>query len=875
MADTITLKIDDRELTAPVGTLIVDAAKQAGITIPVFCYHPLLSSVGMCRMCLVEVGTPVLDRGTGELQRDDDGQPVIRWFPTLQTACTMPVSEGMVVRTQTDQVTRARKDIIEFLLTSHPLDCPICDKGGECPLQNQTMAYGVGSSRFDYDDKQRLDKQIPLGELIFLDRERCIQCGRCVRFQDEIAGDPVLSFANRGRRLEIITFSDPPFDSYFGGNTTDICPVGALTTADFRFGARPWELQRGATLCNHCPVGCNITLDTRVEGSSGDWIIKRVMPRQNQYVNDIWICDKGRYGHHHARDSSRLTMPLVRKNGELAEATWEEALDLICRHIQRMPSEQIAGVAGDRLANEDLFAFQNLMRDVIGTPHIDAYHRAAGADLVATYGIGADSDWRELGADSLILVVAGDVEEQAPIWYLQVKAATQRGARLVVINGRETKLDRYAHTRLRIRYGSAPHLLAGLANLVLTDDSAINGITQLRENLSRFDPATTSRLTGVSSEDLQNVADALNHSENAILVFGREGLSDSGAAALVQTAANLLIATGHVGRARNGLLPLWPHNNTQGTVDMGVRPNAGPGYQQILEHGWDYESMLSAAAHGSVRLMWFAGADPAGDDPDIGETLDALDFLVVQELFLTPTARRADVVLPALSFAERDGTYTSGDRRVQLFNRALPPLGEGRPDWAIFADVSRRLGKDWGYKSTAHVLRKINSAVPLYAQMTADALRASGEQWPPVGPDSLYFAGTVYQNDAGFGLRWPAASEAPDAQLAFDWVELPALPDADLYAVPVRWLYNAGTLLRCSSVLAKRQRGALAQFNPDDAQRLALEAGAAVDASVAGRTFELIANVSDAVPKGVVLIPGHFPAGPLTVTLKPTVPAPA
>jgi NADH-quinone oxidoreductase subunit G len=314
MTDTITLTIDGHELTVPAGTLIVDAAKRIGIDIPVFCYHPKLSSVGMCRMCLVEVGTPAVDRDTGEVQRDAQGDPVIRWFPNLQTACTMPVTPGMVVRTRTERVARARQDVIEFLLTSHPLDCPICDKGGECPLQNQTMAFGPGISRFDYQDKQHLDKRVPLGDLIILDRERCIQCGRCVRFQDEIADDPVLKFANRGRELEIITFSDPPFDSYFGGNTTDICPVGALTTTDFRFGARPWELQRRASLCNHCPVGCNITLDTRVEGIDGQWVIKRVMPRQNEQVNEIWICDKGRYGHHHARTGDRLTTPLIRTN---------------------------------------------------------------------------------------------------------------------------------------------------------------------------------------------------------------------------------------------------------------------------------------------------------------------------------------------------------------------------------------------------------------------------------------------------------------------------------------------------------------------------------------------------------------------------------
>jgi NADH-quinone oxidoreductase subunit G len=867
MTDTITLTIDDRELTVHAGTLIVDAAKRIGIEIPVFCYHPKLSSVGMCRMCLVEVGTPAVDRDTGELQRDEAGNPVIRWFPNLQTACTMPVTQGMVVRTQTERVAHARQDVIEFLLTSHPLDCPICDKGGECPLQNQTIAYGPGVSRFEYDDKQHLEKRVPLGDLIILDRERCIQCGRCVRFQEEIADDPVLKFANRGRKLEIITFSDPPFDSHFGGNTTDICPVGALTTTDFRFGARPWELQRHASLCNHCPVGCNITLDTRVEGSEGDWVIKRVMPRQNEQVNEIWVCDKGRYGHHHARTNERLITPLIRKNGELIEATWDEALDLIARRIRVLPAAQIAGVAGDHLSNEDLFLFQALMRDVIGTPHVDVYPKAPGAELVARFGIGADSDWTHLDQNSVILVVAGDVEEQTPIWFLRIKAAVQRGAKLIVINGRETKLDRYARHQLRIRYGSAPHLLLGLTRLVLQDDVAVAGLKALKDNLSSFGPASTKRLTGIAAGELQAVAETLGQAQDAIVVFGREGLNDYGAQALAQAAANLLLATGHVGRANSGLLPLWPHNNTQGAADMGLRPNIGPGYQEIVEHGWNFDSVLTAASERNVRLLWFAGADPVGDDPTITKALNALDFLVVQELFLTDTARLADVVLPALSFAERDGTYTSGDRRVQRFSRALPPLGAGRADWAILADVAVRLGADWEFDSAASVLAAINQAVSIYARMTLEALRTTASQWPPVGYDSLYFGGTAYQNDGGLGLRWPAAAEAQDARLAFDWVELPTLHDAGLVAVPVRWLYRQGTLIDHSTVLNERLRGTVAEFNPQDAERLELCDGTSVSASVGGRTFELTARSNPRVPPGVVLIPSNLPAGPLTVQM--------
>ena len=283
----VSLTIDGKQVSVPEGTLIVNAAKQIGIDIPVFCYHPKMEPVGMCRQCLVEVGRPVIDRATGKAVLEADGSPKIQFGAKLETACSTPVSEGMVVVGDSPKAAAGRKDILEFLLTSHPLDCPICDKGGECPLQNLTMRYGPGQSRFNYSEKMHLAKKLPLGELIYLDRERCIQCGRCVRFQSIIVDDPVIAFTNRGRGMEIFSTSEPGFDSYFSGNTTDICPVGALTTADFRFEARPWEMCTTSSICPHCPVGCNLAINLRREArSNGEVVIKRIMPRQNEAVNE-------------------------------------------------------------------------------------------------------------------------------------------------------------------------------------------------------------------------------------------------------------------------------------------------------------------------------------------------------------------------------------------------------------------------------------------------------------------------------------------------------------------------------------------------------------------------------------------------------------
>ena len=454
MPKNITLTIDGHTITAAEGMLVVDAAKLAGIDIPVFCYHPKMEPVGMCRMCLVEIGRPAIDRATGTPCLDDDGKPKIQFSPKLETACTTPVSEGMVVIGLSDKVKAGRKDVLEFLLTSHPLDCPVCDKGGECPLQNLTMEHGPGTSRFLIDEKMHLAKHVPLGDLIYLDRERCIQCARCVRFQTDIVDDPVIGFYNRGRKLEIVTLSEPGFDSIFSGNTTDICPVGALTTADFRFGARPWELNNAASLCTHCPVGCNTTINVRREAKTGgDVAIKRIMPRQNEQVNEIWMCDKGRFAYHFVDSPDRLRKPLVRTGKELKETGWDEALKEAAEKIKQAGTSLVT-LASGRLTNEDIFTLRKLTEAQGGT--FVGYSRMAGGDLVNQFGMAPGSNLGSLGKGSVIIVAASDLHEEAPVWWLRIREAVKRGAELIVANARPTRLDDFAthSVRLCFRRGS-------------------------------------------------------------------------------------------------------------------------------------------------------------------------------------------------------------------------------------------------------------------------------------------------------------------------------------------------------------------------------------------------------------------------------------
>ncbi len=805
MTDSVTLTIDGQQITVPAGLTVVDAARRAGIEIPVFCYHPKMEPVGMCRMCLVEIGRPMRDRATGEFLREEDGSIKIQWGRKLETACTARVMEGMVVRTTTDKVSEARKAVLEFLLTSHPLDCPICDKGGECSLQNLTMAYGPETSRFYYEDKERAPKHVPLGDLIILDRERCIKCSRCIRFQSEVVDDPVLTFYQRGHHTDVATFSDPPFDSYWSGNTTDICPVGALTTVDFRFGARPWEMRPAASICTLCPVGCNLTFDVRREAASGGkMVIKRVLPRQNEQVNEIWICDKGRFaGYHFAESAERLTQPLVRKNGELVPASWDEALRAASHGLEAARGKFLA-LASGRLSNEDLFNLARLTDALGGVKALDSF--MAGGDLTAQFGLGEGSNLADLGPGDTIVVVASDLEEEAPLWWLRVKQAAERGATLIVANPRFTKTERYAKFALRYRYGREAEIVLGLA------DQGCN----------------------CGGEAVKAVAEA----DRLVVFYGQEGMGLRASRALAHAVAHLLVKTGHAGKPGSGMVGVWPRANDQGAWDMGFRP------QDDL-----------AAALKAAKAVVVAGADPAGDDPALAAALDEADFVVVQELFLTETARKADVVFPVLAYTERGGTYTNGELRVQRFYPAVPAPAGLLADFAVTARVGERLGVVLEARSPAAIMHQIAETVPTYASVTYEKLAEVCEQYPLIRRTDLYYGGTAYENTRGLGVALkPAGREGETPSL-----EAPAAPEAPsaaLLAVPVTRLYDRGTLVGRSGTLEPRlPQGAFVVLHPEEAARRGLADGAQAALKVAAGTYAVTVRLDRQAPEGVVLVP--------------------
>ncbi len=818
MTTTVTIHIDGVPYAVPDGMNLVDAARiYAGVEIPIFCYHPKMKPVGMCRMCLVDLGFEVRDRATGELALNPDGTPQVRWGRKLETGCTTVTRAGMYVRTRTEQVQEARRDVLEFLLSSHPLDCPVCDKGGECPLQNLTMRHGPGTSRMAYDDKAHLDKHVPLGDLIYLDRERCIQCARCVRFQDEVVGDDVLAFHERGRRLQIITTSTPAFDTYFSGNTTDICPVGALTTADFRFGARPWELTNVPSISPHGPVGENIALSMRLDRDSGGvQVIKRIIPRQNEDVNEIWISDKTRFGHHFTLSPDRLREALVRKRGELTPVALDDALKAAAKALKEAGSS-VGFIGGPMTTNEDFYALRELAAHV-GSRRLGLWPATLGdAAPVAEVGIASGSRLTELGQGDAVLVVASDLEEEAPIWFLQAKQAADRGAALIVANLRATKLDRYASQTVRYGLGGAVGYLDGTAS-----------------------------------------DEALAQAANLVVFVGNEGLGAEEHSAVLRAAANLLIATGHAGRRNNGLIPVWPGANTQGGFDLG------------------FESAATRVMLNNVPdVLIVVGADMA-ETPAGAAALDAAKFVIVLGLFPDATTAKADVVLPIQSFAERDGTFTNALRRVQRFYTAQGPVGESLPAWQLVGLLGQRLGMDRPRRSAALVMKALAESVKLYAGMSYPALAEAVPQLPPIGISPGFYGGTAAPPAGGTGLQWPSVAEQgkPVKVVA---VKAPPVVQAgagELVIVPLRRLYDRAPEFFASAVMHGRIPRPFVALHPSDAARLGVSDGGRVSLSAAGSTLDVIAVVTDDAPQGLALLPqrlapGAFPQEPVAGKIAP------
>jgi NADH-quinone oxidoreductase subunit G len=763
------------------------------------------------------------------------------------------------------------------------------------------MEWGPGNSRYDYADKVHFEKPIPLGDLIYLDRERCILCARCVRFQDEIAGDPVLGFDNRGRSWEIISKSEPAFDSKFSGNTTDICPVGALTSSDFRFKARVWELNSKPSVCPHCPVGCDISLDMRYDE------LMRVMPRENDTVNEIWICDKGRYGMRFFGSKERLTTPLIKRGGQFVAATWDEALQLVADKLTQIHSAAgagaLAGLAGARLPNEDLYLFGKLFRDALGSSNLD--HRAglpgepeALDDLPNQLGVGKGTNLMTLGKGTAVLVIGADPEEEAPVYILRLRGILNRGGDVTVVNPYPTKLGRAASRAAQVRAGGETSFLLGLMKVIAEDRQVsgdfaarVRGMPELLQRLDALDLADLVAGAGVDEAAVRASAGAFAAAENSIIMYGRAAYAAG--PALLEAIANLALLSGKAGRANNGVIALTAAGNTRGAHDMGVRPDAGPGGATLASAGLSAREMWGAAVEGRVRGMYIAGMNPARSSMAIAQALDALEFLVVQDLFLTETAQLADVVLPAASFAEREGTFTNAERRVQRFRQARRPEHDLPPDWLIFQDVARAVQANqqpavaapampapakkgaktqaarggatavaarvatWDYLVSSDIADEISSTVRGYAGTSYTSLELTKKSWGRQPNEAFYYDGTSYENTEGIGVQLPALADDGKSTFTVASRELSAPATSDSYPLtlltPAR-AYDGGEWMRDSKLLS-RAVPPHAILSMADARRLGVAMGETVRITSAAGALDLPATIDAGLNEGLVLVP--------------------
>jgi NADH-quinone oxidoreductase subunit G len=690
---TIQLTIDGREVQAVEGAMLVDAAKQGDVEIPYFCYEPKLGQpVGACRMCLVEV----------------------EGIPKLQTSCSTPVKDGMVVHTQTDRVRKAQNAVVEFLLVNHPLDCPVCDKGGECPLQDITFGWGLGRSRF-IEPKRHFEKPLALSPLIAIDRERCILCYRCVRFSQEIAEDYQLIFTERGAHTFVGTHDGHPYVAPFSGNIIELCPVGALTSQPYRFRARPWDIEGAAGICTLCSSQCNVTFTVRDER------VVRVLSREfngNEDVDDGWLCDKGRFAYQAIHVDERITRPLVRDGDELREVSWERALQTaagLARHAGR-----VGTLVGGQASNEEGFLLGRLSREALQSSDIDSRGPASGGSAIPL-DVARALAAPELGATvpdiefaHTVLVFGCDPRDDSPILDLRIRKGVRRhGLKLAIATARPTALEANATASLRYAPGADAAFAVAL-------ERALDGATDV--------DAEVAALAALLSDG----------GEDVVILFG-ERVGAAAAAALVRIARRLGLA----GREGAGLLALPAGANGRGLREAGAVPDAGPGHAAVANPGLNTTGIGEAAAAGDITALHLFGTDPVRDEPNRAlweRALRSAALVVAHASVLTEgLAEHANVIFPAESHAEKEGTLVHPDGRVQRMRIAIAHPGEVRPGWWVLTQIASDCGLDTGVERAGDAFAQLVAAVPFYEGLTVEEIGGRGVRWP-ARPQALSMA---------------------------------------------------------------------------------------------------------------------------------------
>jgi len=861
-SEKLKLNINGVPIEVDPGKTILEAARSKNIYIPTLCYHPKLSRFGACRLCLVHV----------------------EGFRKLVAACTTPVTDGMEVSTNTPEILRMRKTVVELLLLHHPLDCLVCDKGGDCDLQKLAFELKVTEDRFGHSARS-----FPLddtNQLILRDMSKCVLCGKCIRVCEEIRNVGAIGFANRGFATELGYPYRKLANCEYCGQCLGICPVGALSSVFTAMKARPWELTSTRSVCSYCGCGCNFFLDQKLNK------IVRVSTDEVMGVNEGLLCVKGRFGFDYLSSKERLKVPLIRKKNRFVESSWEEALDLVAETFKKIKQEKganaIGGIASGRCTNEENYLFQKLMRAVIGTNNIDNFTRYEHAPTLEVFSksmgfFSGTSSIPQLQNSDLILVIGNNPCHSHPVFALKIKQAVKNnGAKLIVIDPQATELSRFADVCLHLKPNTDIALLNGVMGELIRkgqiDEEFITkrtkGVEKIKKAVKDYSVAQAAADAQVDAEDVKEIARLLGEAKAVSFVFGLGLTQHENAEDNVQSLVNLALLTGNIGKPGAGLFPLRVDNNSQGCCDMGNLPDYLPGYQPITneevrttfaeewqaaipeEKGLNATQMLEAARNKKLSALFVMGENPALSFPGtqaVEEALDALDFLVVSDLFLTDTAQYAHVVFPAAGFSEKEGTFTSLDRRVQKVRISTIASDNQKTDGEILCQIASRMGYKMHYHRAEGIFGEIRRLVPFYKGIRYECLESDlGIQWP-----------CLYDGDPGCEIL--GVDKFPHGLAKFSPVDYhaPKLPGGRDYPFTLiqggfLFHHQTGEMSHKTYGLHALSPLPIIKINPKDATKLGVEDGDRVSVSSKNGQISLVVKISDQFRPGVVFAMKHF-----------------
>lgn len=867
------LTIDGQEVIAQDGQKILEVALANGIEIPNLCHDPRLAPAGSCRLCLVEIEG---HRG-------------------LQASCVSEARSGLIVKTNTQEIRQIRKTILELLFSEHKGRCTTCDENGRCNLQRYAYEYQLSEDSFGEAAGAEAALNYTTGNLALeYDPNKCIRCGRCIRICDEVQMDHALTFKNRAADVEVSTAFDIPLNEStceLCGQCISTCPTGALYERSARGQGQAKDLVRTRTTCPYCGVGCRIDLNTNPKTGR----IVRVTSEVGCIPNDGNLCVKGRFGMDFVGHPDRLNTPLIKRNGKFEKASWQQAIELVAERLAQIKFEtgpdSIAGLSSAKCTNEDNYVFQKLMRAVVGTNNVDhcarLCHASTVAGLARAFGSGAmTNSIDEIRNADCIFVIGSNTSEAHPVIGLYVKeAAARNGAKLIVADPRDIELVRFAQLHLQQQPGTDVALINAMMNVIISEGlldkdfikARTENFEEMAEAVEEMTPEKAEKITTVPAEKIREAARIYAKAKTASIIFSMGITQHTTGTDNVLSLANLAMLTGNVGRESTGVNPLRGQNNVQGACDLGALPNVYPGYQSVedpqiqakFQKAWGTKlsgktgltvvETIHAIEEGSIKALYMMGENPALSDPNLNRTRRALqkvDFLVSQEIFLSESAEFADVVLPSLCFAEKDGTFTNTERRIQRVRKALMPPGEARDDWQIICDIATAMGYPMHYTGAAEIMDEIATVTPIYGGISFDRIEPVGLQWPC--PDKKH-PGTKYLHKGEFkrgkgkfhAVRFREPAETPDKEFPFV-----LSTGRQLYQ------FHTGTLTRKSRAIDQKSPTGYVELHCEDADKYGIADGDSVEVSTRRGKVVTKASVGSRVAKGWLFMPFHFAEGP-------------